>query len=247
MPHVNLTAIPTYCPRGFGSPDLWHALGKKHAPRSPQTRCITVEWTFSPLLSATKQWHRHRAQQSASSHLQHNHCQHIKPARRHLVPCKAPPGLLPCSRGWLGSPRVPSMSSPSFQAEGSLSTPAHRASSRHSLWRSHFNSVFITFFHASVTGSNTVHLQKAILFEDIRCHSCPPVSPNSAPLTQAVLPNSHCRNVCGAQASTLNRGWCPAHRAQHTLTHKSCAGIPAQAPKFIFLHVFFLLFGNECQ
>lgn len=56
VPRVNLAAIPTYCPRGFDSPDLWHALGKKHALRSPQTCCITVEWTFSPLLSAAKQW-----------------------------------------------------------------------------------------------------------------------------------------------------------------------------------------------
>lgn len=87
-----------------------------------------------------------------------------------------------------------------------LHTPALGASPSRSLWRSHLNSVLITFFHASVTGSNSVHLQKGILFEDIWCHSCPPVSSNSVPLPWAVLPNPPCRNVCGAQASTLNLG-----------------------------------------
>lgn len=176
-----------------------------------------------------------RSQLSVRAHLQQIRCQHVKPLRSHAVRCHLAPGLCPCFRGSLGSPPGPSMSSPSCQAEGSLSAPPQGASSSHSLWRSHLHSVFITFFHASVTGLLTVHLQKAILFEGISCRSCPPISPNSAPKPRPCFPTRPA-GMCAVHSSTLDLGCCPAHQAQHTLTHKS-SGIPSWVPKFTSLCV----------
>lgn len=92
-----------------------------------------MDWALSPVLSTAGQQHRHRSQQLAHSHLQHSCCQPLNQPGITQDHAKLPLHCPPAPEGF-------------FQAEGSLSTPAHGASSSHSLRMSTLTQSLLHFF-----------------------------------------------------------------------------------------------------